>query len=1070
MKNSISLSIGFGVLFFFSISGIRASNQLNNHLKNAITKASNQNSEIKILWVFFKDKGYTTELQQERELASVKNRLPQKCIERRKKVLEKKELVTFEDIPVFNEYILKLKQMGIKVRTKSRWFNAVSIQTSNEQIEKIKSLSFVKEIKDVAIFRRKNLPEIQAMSSPWQLNKSANTYDLDYGQSFDQLQQIRVPEVHQKGLSGKGVLICIMDSGFRKDHEVFQHANIVVEKDFIFHDNETQQDPNDLFDSSDEHGTITWSNLAGFKEGKLIGPAYGADFLLAKTEYTLNETRTEEDNWVAAIEWADSLGAQVISSSLGYFDWYNFEDLNGNTATITKAADRAVKLGIVVVTSAGNWRGTDWGHVNPPADGDSVIAVGAYDFFANAIAFFSSPGPTFDGRIKPEVCAGGTNNYSADNRGTDLYLRAAGTSVSCPLVAGVAALIIERHPNWSPIDVRNALIYTASQANQPDNDLGWGIVDGFRAVFDTIVSISVQNIIFDDDNIGTSQGNNNNLPEPNETIELSGTLNCDGKIVQSEYAISLSTDDPYIKLSDSVENIKGLVSYGQVEITDAFSFIIDQNVPENHVAVLNLIITDELHNTWKQEIAVQTVIQRNISGTVSDQNTGSGISNSIITWTQLEQASSRIIGIDTVGTDVDGNYNLPLIGGRYAVQVSAPGYSTEDARIIPIPTANSHVDMNLHRAEFQYYPYTFNLEMNAGKQLNETLEIMNTGNTPLFYNIQEKNLTDNSTGTFYKKPKTLLRLDPNDEIPYDLKEIYCEDNGYTITLNIATYREIPSTNHWNISIFLDSDNNQATGYNIAGIGAEFQIFRIESSTKLLKYKNGNWENEIVAVSTSPGKEQISFTFDPSLLSDLEFFSIAVVLREGSTSNSSILRDIIPDDGGLSKITFSRYKSEWLTLEKNYDILQPGKSDSIQLSISFDDSVDNYYGTQLILSTNSPLYGAVEIPINIGNIKTDALNTVNIPDYFDLGQNYPNPFNNQTKIRFSVPFASEVNLMIFNSVGQHVKTLFNSKLNAGVYTVAWDGKNKIGQDSSSGIYFINLFSGNQNKKVKAVLLR
>jgi serine protease AprX len=215
----------------------------------------------------------------------------------------------------------------------------------------------------------------------------------------------------------------------------------------------------------------------------MAGPAFGADFILAKTEDDRSETPIEEDYWVAGIEWAESLGAEVVSSSLGYTDWYAFKDMDGKTAVTTRAAERASALGVVVVNAAGNERRNAWAHIIAPADGPSVIAVGAVDS-AGTIASFSSPGPSSDGRIKPEVCAWGVSNLVAANRtdGGDVYTRGSGTSYATPLVAGVAALLLEAHRDWTPAQVRAALTGTATNAAKPNNDYGWGIVNAAAAV------------------------------------------------------------------------------------------------------------------------------------------------------------------------------------------------------------------------------------------------------------------------------------------------------------------------------------------------------------------------------------------------------------------------------------------------------------------------------------------------------------------------------------------------------------------------------------------------------------
>jgi subtilisin family serine protease len=230
--------------------------------------------------------------------------------------------------------------------------------------------------------------------------------------------------------------------------------------------------------------------MAGFKPGQLIGPAYGASVLLARTENDASETPLEEDNWVAALEWADSLGVDVISASLAYLEYdegfadWTWEDMDGNTTVVTQAADHAVSLGIVVVNSAGN-RGLplvgQGNSLMAPADGDSVLTIGSVTN-AGARSSFSSVGPTFDGRIKPDLMAQGSSTRCASSSNQTGYSTASGTSLSCPLVAGVVAQLLSAQPTATPMMIRDALRLTASQSQSPDSLMGWGIVNAVSAL------------------------------------------------------------------------------------------------------------------------------------------------------------------------------------------------------------------------------------------------------------------------------------------------------------------------------------------------------------------------------------------------------------------------------------------------------------------------------------------------------------------------------------------------------------------------------------------------------------
>jgi subtilisin family serine protease len=288
-----------------------------------------------------------------------------------------------------------------------------------------------------------------------------------------------VNQLHDAGLSGAGVFVCMLDTGFLRTHQALDQVNVIAERDFIHGDNVTSNQPGDD-PNQHNHGTYCLSICGGFDPGNLIGPAYGASFLLGKTEEITSETPVEEDFWIAGAEWADSLGADVISSSLTYSDWYVYDDMDGDTAPITIAADLATLNGIVVCNSAGNLGDDPWFYIAAPADGDSVIAVGAVDSLG-VITGFSSRGPTSDGRTKPDVCAMGSGNIFASMFSPSSYSRGSGTSFSCPLVAGVAALLLQAHPGWTPMQVRDALRLTATNAATPNNDYGWGIIRGWNA-------------------------------------------------------------------------------------------------------------------------------------------------------------------------------------------------------------------------------------------------------------------------------------------------------------------------------------------------------------------------------------------------------------------------------------------------------------------------------------------------------------------------------------------------------------------------------------------------------------
>ncbi len=479
--NSVLVFTAFLIVFSFSsTTPVRAQSatKWTSALQNAM---ASQRGEI-AAWVYLSDKGSRLD---ERLSAEV-SRLSEHVVRRRLRNRGPENLVDEFDLPVVTEYLDAISERVVHIRQQSRWLNAVSVEATSAQLAELSRLPFVMKVDVVRSVRRRPLPPAISDLAPPQAQEAGHT--LEYGDSFTQNQQINVPALHDMGYDGSGIIIGIMDTGFNTlEHEALAHLKILAEFDFVNNDDNVDDEAGQLGGGS--HGSQTLSILAGFQEGSLIGPAYGASFLLAKTENTDSERHIEEDNWVAAAEWADGLGADVFSTSLIYRDGfkeggdYTSADMDGQTTIITIGAEIAASRGILVVNAAGNEGPALPGEnsLGAPSDGPNVLGVGAVDR-NGARAFFSSVGRTADGRIKPDVMAMGVANVAIRTNLTSGFTSVQGTSFSCPLVAGVGALLLQANPSLSNQNIMDALRRSGNNSATPDSLNGWGIVDALSAL------------------------------------------------------------------------------------------------------------------------------------------------------------------------------------------------------------------------------------------------------------------------------------------------------------------------------------------------------------------------------------------------------------------------------------------------------------------------------------------------------------------------------------------------------------------------------------------------------------
>ncbi|MET4073165.1 S8 family serine peptidase [Hymenobacter sp. UYCo722] len=387
------------------------------------------------------------------------------------------------DLPVTPAYVAQIRAVsgGPQVVYTSRWFNAALVSCDSATLARIAALPSVRRATTLNRTARPVQPDapVKAPAESAARTLAGRAY---YGLAYAQNQQIGVPLMHDAGYRGEGMQIAVFDAGFPGVNQMsamqplFREQRLASTRNFVDGGTNVYQ--------RGSHGTNTLSTMAANEPGYFVGSAPKATYHLCITEDEPSEHPVEEANWLAAAEYADSTGVDVISSSLGYTDFdapspaYTYADMNGRTAISSRAATIAARVGMLVVNAAGNEGNKPWHYISAPADADSILTVGAVDSLGNHAAF-SSYGPTADGRIKPTLSAMG--QAAAVLNASGVAYRGNGTSFACPVLAGMAAAFWQANPTLTAQQVIAVLRSTASKATAPDNTLGYGLPNFGRA-------------------------------------------------------------------------------------------------------------------------------------------------------------------------------------------------------------------------------------------------------------------------------------------------------------------------------------------------------------------------------------------------------------------------------------------------------------------------------------------------------------------------------------------------------------------------------------------------------------
>ncbi len=1029
-------------------------------------------NESTLVLVTFTDKGNskTGELRRPESLVS------ERALRRRLKVRDLSRVVDAQDLPLEESYVARVTSIVGTVRHRLKWFNAVSALATREQIDILRTLPFVAEVELVGRWKKRQGDELPVPFSAVQAPPAPLTSTpLDYGTSITQVNQINIPAVHNLGYYGQGVVVGVFDNGFRNlAHQAFDSMHIIATYDFV--DHKVDVKPNNPGTGFGSHGVWTLSTIGGFRPGQLIGPAFKSNFILARTENDSSETPIEEDNWAAAIQWADSIGVDVTSTSLGYLTFdspypnLSWQDMNGHTALITNAADRAVGLGIVVVNSAGNSGGGGGGQntLIAPADGDSVISAGAVTS-SGVRTSFSSVGPTTDipPRIKPDIMAMGQGVKAASATDTINYVGVSGTSFSCPLSAGVAALILCANPSLTPMQVRDAMRQTANNSCAPNNLVGWGVLNALAAV-------------------------NYNATPPQGSIAgtIFNDLNGNGSWDGGEPGLS----GIRVRLSCSAAETtftNGNGSYA-FNTLSAGSYTVTEDLPagwmRTYPAGSGYSIIIDSTNLHRIAVDFGNFLPASISGLKFNDYNGDGMRDpdepGIPGW------PIRLAGAETLRTVTDslGYYRFTGLGpGAFAVQETARvfWYQSRPAGIgsysISIRSGldTTGLDFGNYYAPPSGYPVTadWNLlslpkdppdhsrasiyPVSVSRAFSYTsaggyaavdpipngvgywIKFRNAGNVPVDGTLRTLDTVDVFTG--WNLIGTLSD-------PFAASSIVQIPKGIVASLYFGYH----GSYLWSDTLFPHQ------GYFVKANG-DGKLVLSASGPAAFSGKTAPAKSEFdgsacrISIRDTRGvRQDLYFGTSDLLASNRNLFALPPAPPEGAFdarfSNGSLAWVRRAGDASATAEIVLRAASYPLTISWN---MAPGDRGYSISEGTIDGASLNTGGRRISLDAEGTLTVSDS---RVARLRLEAgpqSLAKEIPKEYKLEQNYPNPFNPTTDIAYQIPAAGRVKLEVFNVIGKTVRLLVDADQPAGSYTAGWDGRSSEGSELTSGVYYVRL---------------
>jgi serine protease AprX len=499
-------------------------------------------SQIEDAWVYFKSKPNAATF-----LANPLTMLTQRSLDRR--TLQNIPL-DIKDVPIHQLYIDMITMaFGITVKAKSKWMNCLHIQGSQSDINALLTFTFVDHLEYADRTLNNKNANYSQQNIPVNKNLSTTT-SFNYGNSSNQISMLNGNLLHQQNYTGNGIQIAVFDAGFPGVNTAQPFARLYSNNGILGGYNFVDKSSN--FYTGNSHGTLVLSCMGGYKDNQLVGTAPDAKYYLYITEYAPTEEISEESNWVEAAEEADRVGVDIITSSLGYFDFDNpahnhtYADMTGNKTFISRGANVAFSRGIVVVSSAGNSGGSSEPHIAVPAEATNVLAIGAVKADRN-YASFSSIGPSFDGRIKPDVMAQGQASVLSNANGT--ITTANGTSFSGPILAGMVACLWQALPNLTNQQIINLIKQSSDKYTSPNAQYGYGIPD-FQKAIDLNLSVNTipkPNLLEDFVFYQTPNSDYVTFAFPKEILKA--TVNIYDVLGQFIYKKNITPNDNFIPIS-----------------------------------------------------------------------------------------------------------------------------------------------------------------------------------------------------------------------------------------------------------------------------------------------------------------------------------------------------------------------------------------------------------------------------------------------------------------------------------------------------------------------------------------